>query len=316
MASPHTCLVPAPWRGSTRPPTAVAAGSGQFSSDAPGVFFDGMAIWDPDHGVAFSDPVAGRFLILTSEDGGSTWTEVASDALPTSIDGEAGFAASGTNVAVFGGERLDRYGRRRRSRPALGRPRAYLDRVRHADGAWRGRRNLLARLLGRAPRRAVGGNFQQPDLEDGNAAWTDDAGATWTLAVAPPRGYRSGVAVVPGTDGPTLVAVGPGGTDVSFDGGRGLDPPERRGLQCRRVHRRGRMGRRRPTGAQRSSRVGPCPANDSFAPSDGFMNRLKEYGWDPATGGRVRAPRRRSRAGSSDRGAAGSVPGRGRVWVP
>ena len=196
----------------------------QFSSDAPGVFFDGMAFWGPDHGVAFSDPVAGRFLILTSEDGGSTWTEVAGDALPNPIDGEAGFAASGTNVAVFGESAwIGTGGGAARVLHSADRGRtwtAYDTPMARGEGAgifslvfWDDRHGV-----------AVGGNFQQPDLEDGNAAWTDDAGATWTLAAAPPRGYRSGVAVVPGTDGPTLVAVGPGGTDVSFDGGRDWTP--------------------------------------------------------------------------------------------
>jgi hypothetical protein len=34
-----------------------------------------------------------------------------------------------------------------------------------------------------------------------------------------PAGYRSCIAIVPGTPGPALIAVGPTGTDVSIDGG-------------------------------------------------------------------------------------------------
>ena len=41
-------------------------------------FFDAIAFWDKDHGLAMSDPVSiagkGRFLILTTDDGGKSWT--------------------------------------------------------------------------------------------------------------------------------------------------------------------------------------------------------------------------------------------------
>lgn len=192
----------------------------QYVNDTPGVFFDGMAFWDAEHGIAFSDPVFGHFLIVMTDDGGSSWVELSGDALPAPLESEAGFAASGTNVAVVG------------------------------DSIWIGTGGGAARVLHSADRGgswtvqttpmatgdgagifsicfwderhgvSVGGSFRQPEATAGNAAWTADGGATWTLAAAPPRGYRSGVAVVPGTEGPTLVAVGPTGTDISFDGGR------------------------------------------------------------------------------------------------
>lgn len=54
--------------------------------------------------------------------------------------------------------------------------------------------------------------------------YANDGGLTWTPTETPPRGYRSCVTVVPGTDGPTLVAVGPTGTDFSIDGGRRWQP--------------------------------------------------------------------------------------------
>jgi photosystem II stability/assembly factor-like uncharacterized protein len=39
--------------------------------DADG-FFDALAIWDFKHGIALGDPVDGRFVILTTGDGGET----------------------------------------------------------------------------------------------------------------------------------------------------------------------------------------------------------------------------------------------------
>jgi hypothetical protein len=73
---------------------------------------------------------------------------------------------------------------------------------------------------------AVGGDYQEPDGRGAgaHAAWTADGGRTWTLAErGGPSGYRSAVAVLPGEPA-TFVAVGPGGTDLSADGGKTWKP--------------------------------------------------------------------------------------------
>ena len=44
----------------------------QFRNENPSAFFDAMAFWDRDHGIAMSDPVQGRFLVITTSDGGRT----------------------------------------------------------------------------------------------------------------------------------------------------------------------------------------------------------------------------------------------------
>jgi photosystem II stability/assembly factor-like uncharacterized protein len=67
---------------------------------------------------------------------------------------------------------------------------------------------------------AVGGDYDKPEERKGSAAVTMDGGITWVAATSLPNGFRSGVAIVPGTDGATVVAVGTTGTDVSLDGGR------------------------------------------------------------------------------------------------
>ena len=54
---------------------------------------------------------------------------------------------------------------------------------------------------------------------------TSDGGRTWTLPNGkPPAGYRSAVAYVPGASQPTVVAVGPTGSDLSTDGGESWSP--------------------------------------------------------------------------------------------
>src|SRR5262249_23748074 len=51
-------------------------------------------------------------------------------------------------------------------------------------------------------------------------ALSSDGGRTWRLPLGPgPFGYRSSVLRVPESPGPSLIAVGPTGTDRSDDGG-------------------------------------------------------------------------------------------------
>jgi photosystem II stability/assembly factor-like uncharacterized protein len=73
----------------------------QWDRRHPQVFLDGLGFWDANTGIAFSDPVDGAFLILRTEDGGATWTEVARDRIPTPLEGDAAFAASGTMISVL-----------------------------------------------------------------------------------------------------------------------------------------------------------------------------------------------------------------------
>ena len=65
---------------------------------------------------------------------------------------------------------------------------------------------------------AVGGNFEKPDAAFKTAAFTTDAGNSWTLSQTPPHGYRSSVAY--SEKEKTWITVGPNGTDISTDDGR------------------------------------------------------------------------------------------------
>lgn len=67
---------------------------------------------------------------------------------------------------------------------------------------------------------AIGGDYKEPGRAGSLVALTSDGGRTWRVPSGRPPGcYRSAVAYVPGTQGRTLVAVGPTGSDVSVDGG-------------------------------------------------------------------------------------------------
>jgi predicted esterase len=67
----------------------------------------------------------------------------------------------------------------------------------------------------------VGGDYTKEREVGDNSAWTNDGGKTWRLAGKErPKGYRSGVARAPVGKRPSLIAVGPSGSDVSSDGGK------------------------------------------------------------------------------------------------
>src|SRR5262249_12356564 len=75
----------------------------QFTNGDPKAFYDAMAFWDAGHGLAISDSVDGRFVILRTRDGGKTWAQAPADKLPPALPNEGAFAGSGTNIAVVPG---------------------------------------------------------------------------------------------------------------------------------------------------------------------------------------------------------------------
>src|SRR6476469_1419963 len=60
----------------------------QFKNEDPKAFLDAMTFWDADHGIAFGDSVDLQFYILTTEDGGRTWSHVSTGNLPPALGNE------------------------------------------------------------------------------------------------------------------------------------------------------------------------------------------------------------------------------------
>src|SRR5262249_31722621 len=72
----------------------------QFKCAEPAAFFDAMAFWDEQHGIALGDPVDGRFQLIATEDGGAKWKPFTPRTLPPALSGEGAFAASGTGLVT------------------------------------------------------------------------------------------------------------------------------------------------------------------------------------------------------------------------
>jgi photosystem II stability/assembly factor-like uncharacterized protein len=207
----------------------------QYENSAPGIFFDGMAFWDANNGIAFSDPIEGRFIIITTGDGGVTWTRIAPERIPPALPGEAAFAASGTSITVHGKQNVwigTGGGAKARVLRSFDRGRTWEVFETSASGgqakgifgvAFRDRRHGIA----------VGGDYQQRDGSLENLLLTDDGGRSWRLGTsAALAGVQYGVAVA-GTR--TLVAAGPLGSAVSTDAGaswRRLEGPGFNTVSC------------------------------------------------------------------------------------
>ena len=196
----------------------------RWSATRKGTFLDAIRFWDARHGIAMSDPVDGKLLLIVTSDGGDSWQEIPADRLPPALQGEGGFAASGTCLTVFGSSHV-----------WIATGGAAASRVYHSPDRGRTWTVHDTPLRAGVPSAGVfsvafrdslhgviaGGDYEKPALRGRNLAVTADGGTTWTAtdSASTPAGYRSAVAFVPGTRANTLVAVGLTGTDVSVDGG-------------------------------------------------------------------------------------------------
>ena len=189
-----------------------------------GTFLDAIRFWDPQHGIAMSDPVSGYFYLVTTSDGGHTWNEVPTDRMPAALPNEGAFAASGSCLTVLG--KSDVWfvtGGAATSRvfhsSDRGRSWTVTDAPLRAGGAPRG---IFSVAFRDARNGAIaGGDYEKPALGGQNLALSRDGGVTWTLvdSASSPKGYRSAVAYVPETSSRRLLAVGTSGSDRSEDGG-------------------------------------------------------------------------------------------------
>jgi photosystem II stability/assembly factor-like uncharacterized protein len=169
-------------------------------------------------GLALSDPVDGKFRIAATDDGGKSWHVLPDDGMPAAVAGEFAFAASGTCLVTSG----------RDAWFASGGGASRVFRSHDGGRTWKvtaapipaAEAGGVFSLAFRNPREGVmvGGDFTAPDNGVDASGFTRDGGRTW-IGGGDLSGYRSGVDWVSG-ERATLIAVGPTGSDVSFDRAR------------------------------------------------------------------------------------------------
>jgi photosystem II stability/assembly factor-like uncharacterized protein len=187
-----------------------------FVNDDPAAFYDCMDFFDGGRrGLALSDPVGGKFRILGTFDFGRSWHVLPTWGMPAAVEGEFAFAASGTCLVTHG-DRDAWFG------SGGGAARVFHSRdggfswsvkVAPIPAADAGGVFSLA-FRSRHDGVMVGGDFTLPDNGVDASGFTRD-GDRWRSG-GDLSGYRSGVDWL----GDTLIAVGPNGSDISYDGAR------------------------------------------------------------------------------------------------
>jgi hypothetical protein len=174
------------------------------------------------HGVAMSDPVDGKFRLLETWDGGAHWSIVSNSTMPPALEGEFGFAASGTCVEAAAGRWFIASG-------GVNPGRIFSTSSNSVSHSWHVANSSISggaaagvfsvRFRDTRHGIAVGGDYEKPTASNNTASWSKDGGMSWQKSESFPRGYRSGVSWVPRRR-QTAVAIGTSGSDITVDGGR------------------------------------------------------------------------------------------------
>lgn len=192
-----------------------------YKEEHPKSFYNSLAFWNDDEGIAIGDPTDSCMSIIITRDGGDTWSKIKCEELPEINDGEAAFAASDTNIAIIGD----------RTWVATGGKSSRVLFSEDKGDSWQVFETPIIQgktttgiysidffddLIGFA----IGGDYTNPTANETNKINTEDGGKTWQV-VAPGEepGYRSCVQYVPNRKGEELIAVGFNGIDFSSDSG-------------------------------------------------------------------------------------------------
>jgi photosystem II stability/assembly factor-like uncharacterized protein len=185
-----------------------------FSDSAKGIFLDAMDFLPDGRGVVIGDPLDGRVYMAETTDFGRSWKKLPAASRPVPAEGEAFFAASGTNIRLLTGGRWIAVTGGKRSGFISGAESVTLPLLQ--GGQSTGANSVAYRAKGRRLI-VVGGDFSSDTLRKGNACLSNDGGRIWKPIADGPHGYRSSVEWA---GRKTWIACGTSGVDFSKDDGR------------------------------------------------------------------------------------------------
>lgn len=180
--------------------------------DWRGVFLDALD-FNGDVGFLMGDPVNGNFTLYHTKDSGRNWSPC--EGSVSAITGEAGFAASGSNVHVSndstymfisGGMHSSFY-------KSIDSGKTWTSvEIPYYPSETTGAYSMC--FSDDENGVIVGGNYKQPELKMNTTYYTHDGGETWYNSMKPPGGYRSCVFEYMGV----YYCCGRNGIDFSMDG--------------------------------------------------------------------------------------------------
>lgn len=200
----------------------------KYFSMVEGTFYDAMDFWDDQTGIAFGDAMDGRLLILRTFDAGETWQELPYESRPQALEGQGGFAASGTCLRTQGDQNVY---------IGLGGDEASLFYSQDQGASWQKASTPLdhgpsagifsIQFRDELNGMMVGGDYNGDSLTTkNNAAYTQDGGKTWTKVMdgMEPNGYRSCIDFFE----EFVLVVGRGSSDFYREGEEAYTPMEGR----------------------------------------------------------------------------------------
>ncbi len=197
-----------------------------YQENHPNAFYDAMAFWNDQEGIAMGDPTDGCLSIIITRDGGSNWEKLSCNTLPPTEEGEAAFAASNSNIALYENHAWIVTGGKRA-------------RVFHSPDRGKSWEVFNSPIISGDQMTGIysvdfydektgiifGGDWNAKEMNSKNKAITHDGGKTWTLlADGKEPGYRSCVKFIPGSSGKNIIAVGIPGISFSNNGGESWAP--------------------------------------------------------------------------------------------
>ena len=193
-----------------------------YSETGEKVFYDSMFIdAKTGLGIVIGDPTEDCLSVLLTENSGKTWQKISCDLLPKTIEGEAAFAASDTNVKIVDGVIYI----------ISGRTKSRLFMSEDKGSTWQVFDTLI--IQGKAMTGAfsmdfynkrkgiiVGGNYENQKDNSINKAITKDGGKTWKIVSKDKAfGYASCVQFMPKSRGKVLYTCGTSGVYYSTNFG-------------------------------------------------------------------------------------------------
>ena len=192
-----------------------------YQEDHPDAFYDSMKFWDDQTGIAMGDPTDDCLSVIITTDGGRNWSKLDCSELPESIEGEAAFAASNSNLSLYEQHAwMVSGGSKARIFHTPDRGKSW---VVHQTPILEGKTMtgiFSVDFYDHSSGVVFGGDWENKAVNRSNKAITKDGGHTWQLINdGQDPGYRSCVQFVPGSDAKEMFAVGPLGLSYTRDGG-------------------------------------------------------------------------------------------------
>jgi photosystem II stability/assembly factor-like uncharacterized protein len=214
-----------------------------YTNKDSAAFFDGIDFWNNKEGMIYGDPIRHRMLLLRTHDGGQHWSELPKASCPELEQGESSFAASGTGIRCLKKNKIAITTGGKESRFFLsddkGKTWTF---VRSPINKGKASTGIFSfGCIDDTTFIVVGGDYKNETFSKDNVylLYRNIDHFTWKVVFTPTRGYRECVEYL---GKKKLVAVGPTGVDISYNGGLHWKPfSEEKGLHVIRKSRKGKL---------------------------------------------------------------------------